>query len=481
MLLEGSETGTSLLRALFESARTAFPDDFASLTLPSEDAGFKARFAELVPQFEALRVVSARRAEIARALCLSALSRLRFVDAQGARPLSDAVAEPSAALPLVRVALPGAGTLLPSVDFRGHLYEGAQVGALADELFEARLATRAARDALERVASTRGLSLAGERFVLIGAGAELSPVYALLEAGAEVLWLDLRNPPIDHLLEPRLAGALSYVERGADVLAQPAAMRATIERFADGRPVHIGLYAFAGGAARELRLDFTSLAIVRALPASLLRSVALLLSPTSASPISREDAERADQRKQSAGTVQRALLRAGPLSTGHLAAGERRLSCAVVTQQGTSYQVAEYVGKRLAAEALFSYGSDLGEEAAAPLAVSANMAPITATSSLASPLLEAALLGAESLDMLIAQPSTSRAISALLTIHDALHASASAAHAAQAEPSAALDALFARQFHGGVHAQPYALEGLIRMAALRGLTQRPKLALELLR
>jgi hypothetical protein len=52
-------------------------------------------------------------------------------------------------------------------------------------------------------------------------------------------------------------------------------------------------------------------------------------------------------------------------------------------------------------------------------------------------------------------------------------------------PSSSLKArlatLFARQFHGGVHAQPYALDGIIRVAALKGLAQRPSLAFELLR
>jgi hypothetical protein len=51
------------------------------------------------------------------------------------------------------------------------------------------------------------------------------------------------------------------------------------------------------------------------------------------------------------------------------------------------------------------------------------------------------------------------------------------------EGEAAIDAhaarlakLFELQFHGGVQAQPYALEGIVRMAALRGIAQRPKLA-----
>lgn len=100
---------------------------------------------------------------------------------------------------------------------------------------------------------------------------------------------------------------------------------------------------------------------------------------------------------------------------------------------------------------------------------------------MASPLLEAAILGAPKIEMLIASPSTARAISALLAVHDVLARETDPALLAQLPREERARALFARQFHGGVYAQPFALEGVIRMAALRGITQRPKLAFELLR
>ncbi len=484
-MLEPGVTGARFLRTLLAGAQRAFPDDLAQFSAPADDATCRARLAELVPQFEALRSVSAQRSEIARALCLEAGAQLQFVDEQGQRTLSEALAQQSEPLPLVRVDLGGAGRLRPCVDLRGRHYEGEQVAVLAGELLQAHFATRAAAAALEdvvrRAESSDGLSLAGQRFVLIGAGAQLSPVYSLLEAGAEVLWIDLHNPPVDHLLEPHLRGALLYVDGGVDLLAQPAAVRATIEQFARGAPVHLGQYAFAPGDARALRLELTFLELVRALDPALLASLLFLLSPTSASPVSSEDAALADERRQRASALQRALLRTGPLSRAHLEAGDGRVSCAVVSQQGASFQIAEYVGKRLAAEALSEYGSTLTERAVGSLNVSVNMAPISATRSLASPLLEAAILDAPRRDMLIAEPSTSRAISALLSIHDVLRAAREPRQLAELSHRERMRALFSQQFHGGVYAQPFALEGLIRVAKLWGITQRPKLAFELLR
>lgn len=497
-------TGADVLGTSLRHAIAEYPHVFAGLTLPSEPAQLKARMAELLPQFEAARVASEHAKEIARAVCLGATAHLRYqstaaIDAEPARSLADELASDVAPLRLVRVDLPGAGRLRPSADYRRHLYRGAELAQLASALDEAHFATRAATRALvtlaERANTSQGLSLAGQRFVLFGAGAELSPVYTLLEAGAEVLWLDRKRPPIDHLLEPRLSGALLYVDTdvgGVDLLRSPAEVRATILEFADGRPVHFGLHAFDSGRLGPLLICLTMNEIVRSLPPSLVQSLSYLLAPTSVSFVAPEDAAVADERRSAAPTLRRALARTGSLQAGHLTVREQRLSCAVVQQQGASFQVAEYIGKRLAADAFSSYGSALDgdlyphDSARVRLPVFANMAPITVTRSLASPLMEASLLGSASYDLLIAQASTARSVCSLLTVHNLL---ASPTPVAQAEPplsgEAAIDAhaarlaqLFALQFHGGVQAQPYALEGIVRMAALRGIAQRPKLAFE---
>lgn len=483
IVLSADTSGAALFCELLSRAAAEFPDTFGGLGIALDASSFKTRYPEILPRFEAARLHSPDGPAIARFLCLEAEAHLRFADRHGERSFGALWSEPSEPLSLVRVALPGPRLLSPSVDFRGRLYVGERLGALAKALDGERLGTRAAATALARVGALtthpRGLSLAGERFVLFGAGAELSPVYTLLAAGAEVLWLDRESPPIDRLLEPRLGGVLHYVRGGVDLLHDPAAVRATVLAFAGDAPVHLGLYAFESGSARELRLGLTMNAIVRSLPPERVASISYLLSPMSVSPIEPEDAARADERRRAATKLQRALLRTGPLHPGHLDLRDARISCAVVAHQGASFQLDEYVGKRLAAEAFSWFGNTLEGDAEQAPPVSANMAPVTATRSLSTLLLAAAKLGAPSFDIVIAPPSTSRELSALLTIHDVLQPALVSGTATSI--AARRQALFARQFHGGVHAQPYALDGLVRLAALRGLAHRPQLALELLR
>jgi hypothetical protein len=480
IVLPSGTTGVDVLRALMERAINEFPESFADFALPPDAAGFKAHWGELLPSFEAARARSEQRADIARALYLAAVNELRYVDAEGERTLTGLLLERHEPLQLVRIDLPGPGQLRPSADYNGRLYLGDDLANLAEELVRSHMATPQVATALQELVKRKTITLRGERFVLFGAAAELGPVYTLLEAGADVLWLDRQRPPIDHLLEPQLSGSISYVEGGVDLLTAPGRVRATIEAFADGQPVHLCMHAFAAG--KSLRLSLAMNEIARSLPAKIVKALHYLLSPTSVSPIYPDDALIAEDRQLAASAVRRALVRTGQLTPGSVESGDDRFSCAVVMQQGAGYQVAEYVGKRLAAEAFLEFG--LGLEAgkkprgAGTVAVFANMAPVTNTRSLASPVLEAAVLGAPSFDMLIAQATSARRVAALLTLCDAI---APRRTPPSSSRKARISALFARQFHGGVHAQPYALDGIIRVAALKGLAQRPKLAFELLR
>ncbi len=477
IVLPQGTAGVDVLRALMERAIAEFPESFADFALPPDAAGFKARWGELLPAFEASRARSERRSQIARAMYLAAANELRFVDPEGERSLAGLLLERHEPHQLQRVDLPGPGQLRPSVEYGGRIHAGNELTALAEELERTHMVTSAVADALQDLArrAAKGVSLRGERFVLMGAAAELSPVYTLLESGADVLWLDRERPPVDHLLEPRLGGSICYVQRGVDLLTEPGRARATIEAFAGETPVHLVLLASAAG--KSMRLTLAMNEIARTLPAKLVKAVHYVLSPTSVSPIYPDDAHCAEERQLSASAVRRALVRTGQLTPGSVESGDDRFSCAVVMQQGAGFQLSEYVAKRLAAEAFQEYGLTLDPNKKTRLGVFANMAPVANTRSLASPVLEAALLGAPSFDMLIAPPASARHVMALLMVSDVIAPRRSPATSRKARTTA----LFARQFHGGVHAQPYALDGIIRVAALKGLAQRPSLAFELLR
>jgi hypothetical protein len=482
--LPPSHTGSSFFHELLVRAVERY-SELAAAALPRDARAFKARYATLLPRFEALRVASPRRAEIARYLCQESEHELTFSDEHGTRSLSEALAEPADPLPLLRVDLPGNGELLPSVSFGGRLHQGARLTGLIRELEEKRAMTPAARDALlwlnERAQLGGGLSLRKQRFVLLGAAAELAPVDLLLEAGAEVLWIDLREPGVDRLLATRLAGSIHYVRGGADLLTAPQAVLATMARFAERGPLHIGMYAYAAGESQEWRLTATMNALLRRLPRELVASASVLISPTTPASVSPQDFALASQRKAEAPGWMRSLALSRQLKDGFELGAQEPVARAIVEAQGVSYQAAQYLGKMLAAEACAIYGNDL-QDAGAPLTVSANVAPITATRSLSHPVFEAAFLGAPLFHISVAKPEATRVLGGMLTLHDLLNPAAPGA-SQRSHDSTALRAksVLSQQLHGGVYAQPFALDGCIRVAAVRGLTKKPGLALDLFR
>jgi hypothetical protein len=309
----------------------------------------------------------------------------------------------------------------------------------------------------------------------MGAGAELAPTRLLLAAGADVLWLDVRDPPASLFERDDLGGTLHIPATPANLLTHPAAIASTIRRFAEDGPVHLGMYAYAGGESQEFRLTASMNGILRSLPASAVRSMALLISPTTASVCSPEDLAVAEARLRTAPAWQRALASVGVLKPAGVRSGDGRVAFAIVPLQGASYQAAQYIGKVMSAETHAVYGPTLGDTPA-PMTVSANTAPITNTASLNHPLFQAGFLAAPRWGILISEPATTTELNGLLAIADVTDPSApGAATQAYATPADRARALFREQVHGGLFAQPYGIYGEIQVAATIGLTQKPSL------
>jgi hypothetical protein len=378
----------------------------------------------------------------------------------------------------------GEGRLRPRVSFRGETYEGDALLDWLDGLFDDGMMTRQAHGVLRGLwsrSSSEGLSLRGERFVLLGAGAELAPTELLLAAGADVLWIDLRPPPASLLERDDLGGTLYVPEGEVNLLEGPAEILATVRAFAAAQPVHMGMYAYAGGQGQEWRLTASMNAILRSLSPDLVRSMALLVSPTTANAVTPEDREIARHRLAHAGVARGLLHRLGFLRLGHEDGASRSVVRSIVTLQGASYQAAQYVGKILAAEAHALHGPTLGEHPA-PMRVSANVAPITATRSLSHPVFEAGFIGAPRWGILISEPMTTRHVAGWLTIADLTSPDAPTRPDAQyAQDTDRASALFSEQFHGGVGTQPYEVIDGIRFAAIQGMLQRPSLLAGLIR
>jgi hypothetical protein len=82
-------------------------------------------------------------------------------------------------------------------------------------------------------------------------------------------------------------------------------------------------------------------------------------------------------------------------------------------------------------------------------------------------------LGAEQFGVRIFDPATTRALNGLLMLHDLLNPQAPVALAEG--DSAKAQELLAQQIHGGVYSLPWVLEGVIRVAAVVGLANKPTL------
>ena len=113
-----------------------------------------------------------------------------------------------------------------------------------------------------------------------------------------------------------MSGRLFWPAGNADLLTKPHAVLATLIEFAGGTPLDVGLYAYAPGQARELRLTASMNALVSALPDELVASVTMLVSPTTPTAMSASDLAAMDARLAARPAWEAVLARLGLLGSG---------------------------------------------------------------------------------------------------------------------------------------------------------------------
>lgn len=460
--LGSGETGSSFLHRVLLDAVARFPE-LAAAQVPADPKRFKDDFGDILTRFEAARVASARRVEVARHL-LQLTNAALLLDGV---PLLAALEEPVAAPP-TEVRTGGARAWVPELPLDGTVYRKRDVLTALRSLRDAHHLTHAAHCALSWVVerAADGLDLTGQRFAVIGAGAELSPVPVLLAAGATVRWLDVKPP------DASLEGALVTTRGGDDVLNHPRAVLAALKDFANDGPVHVGLFAYAPGAGRELRLAAGMDAVVQCAGPGVVKSVSLYVSPTSPGELQAEDLDTASLRAASPAWWQRGFAAARALKgPGSFGQPHAKVARGAISLQGAAYQAAQYLTKLVSSEVLAVDG--LGGR---PVTVSANVAGITETRSLSHPLFQAAFRGAPAFGVRIFRPETTRALSAMLMLHDLLNPEAPGASSRAFESEVhRARALRSQQIHGGAYSLPWQFESAVRTAAVMGLGKRPDL------
>jgi hypothetical protein len=402
---------------------------------------------------------------IARDGLASLHARMRYAapDA-GEVPLAEAFAAPAIARPLDTGAAAGTGKprrelVLP---YRGERLRGDALHRRLDGWLAAGVIEPSAAEAVRRVAANPDwLDLSGRRVVVLGAGAEMGPLTALLSWGAEVVAVDLPRPAIWQRLfatTRRYAGRMTYPtvagQAGADLLHDPVRVGAWLETL-DG-PLVLGNYVYADGAT-NLRVA----SAVDALTAHLLTrrddvTLAFLATPTDVFAVPADAVAESTRRYREATGIGRVRRPLRVVSGGRLLRrnyppdADPGVNDSLVPQQGPNYALAKRLQRWRATAAR-----------AAGTAVSLNVAPATRTRSvLRNRLLAAAYAGAHRFGVEVFEPATSNTLMAALLVHDVCAAPPPREHPWQDEAECAA--------HGGLWRQPYAPRSALGIAVLLG-------------
>lgn len=406
---------------------------------------------------------------------LSALHDQMRVRAPGGEEvrLADSLAEAGAwpaGEPLRTATVTGTGTAERelSLPYRGQRLRGDALARQLDAWVAAGTVEPSCAEAVRAVAANPDwLDLSDLRVVVLGAGAEMGPVPALLRWGGEVVAVDLPVPRIWRRLEEvarRYAGRLHVPVRGdgdlaeragVDLAAELPALAAWLEDL-ETRLV-LGNYAYADGAAHvrvAVAADLLAAHLLQRRPDTALASLA---TPTDVYAVPVEavaHANAAYQRRKALTRPVRWLTAGRLLRRNYPPGADPGVIDCLVLQQGPNYALAKRVQRWRATDAR-----------ARGHTVSMVVAPMTRTRSvLRNRALAAAYAGAHVFGVEVFEPATSNTLMAALLVHDLRRPAPPREHPWQDEAAAAA--------HGGVWRVAYAPRSALGLAALFGLGAR---------
>ena len=335
-------------------------------------------------------------------------------------------------------------------------------------------------DAVRAVAAhPHWLSVPGRTVAVLGAGAEVGPLDALLSWGAQVIAVDLPRPAIwEHVLDTarRSAGTLlvpvtndnagqppssdrdEEIARhaGLDLITEVPAVAAWLAAV-DG-PLVLGNYVYADGAANVCLAAAVDALTVRLQADRDDVALAFLATPTDVFAV---PAEAVAQSVRAYATRPRAARLAGwPLRTlsggrllrrAYMPGTDPGIIDSLVAQQGPNYALAKRLHRWRATVARDSGAT-----------VSMNVAPPSRTRSVVkNRALAAAYAGAHRFGVEVFEPATTKVLMAALLVHD-LHTDGGPAHAYPWQDEAHAAA------HGGLWRMAYAPRSALGLAAALG-------------
>jgi len=475
VVLAGGRSASEMLHDVLAESMAVCGADNSHFGLPASADQFRRTYVDVLPRFEAARLASPMRSDLAGQIVAALQHKLVWQSDNGFAPVADALGVAGVPLPLTVHDFGTSTGWLPALEYRDRVWKAHELAVLGEMLAGQNVITPQAAKALawvqDHVVRDGRIQLNGRRIAMFGAGAEMAPTQAWLAAGADVLWLDSQPPPVSWSRSGKLAGRLHVPAQPVDLLTRPHEVLATLLAFSNGAPLDLGLYAYAPGQAREMRLTGVMNALVDALPQELVRSVTMLVSPTTPAALSAWDVAAMKARFNQRPRWEALLAATGLLSredgcTQLAQTDQVAVSRSLVSIQGASYQAAQYIGKVLTAECWYQHAENR-KKGTTPVRISANTAAITRTRSVEHPVFTAAFGGAAAFGVQTLVPDQSRHLNGLLAIHDWLH------------PEAPVPGTI--RVHGGIHTLPYPLESALRVASVIGFVRSPQLLRGLLK
>jgi hypothetical protein len=354
--------------------------------------------------------------------------QMRLVRPDGTETGLDALVSGGARGSLSTVTVTGGGTPERelAVPYRGELLRGDTLLARLQAWVTEGIIEPSCAAAVRAVAAhPEWLALPGRTMVVLGAGAEVGPLPVLLGWGVRVAAVDLPRPGIweqvlqtarrggGTLLAPANAEQPSANQPGADLTGDMAAVADWLAAL-DG-PLVLGNYVYADGADNVRVCAAVDALTVRLRAARPDTALAFLATPTDVFAVpadavahsARAYADRSVTDRMAGGLLHalsggRLLHRAYPPDT------DPGICDSLITQQGPNYALAKRAQRWRATVAR--------EDGAV---VSLNVAPPTRTRSVTkNRILAAAYEGAHRFGVEVFEPETTRALMAVLLVHD---------------------------------------------------------------